>query len=249
MYRPPLITNFEFLRRMYRDIQNHPTKTLPQHICDGLRHYLQQSKHYSRLTDVMLQVKTQKLLSGNYDPDEPLDVFLYPPHDPYAYISPYTTIDALKTDLYIISDPIQTLYRTLVIHDLPTDVYTAIKDDGEIYTPTQLSFLDCGEPITVKADPSYIKDYLNNSGNSLRIDLTDANHLEMISRYKIVLLNLDKLHDLNIDTSPKPPVLSAFPDQDDAQVDPYDTLTTAYDDVDNPVTDEVLAELEKLTYD
>jgi transcriptional regulator with XRE-family HTH domain len=47
----------------------------------------------------------------------------------------------------------------------------------------------------------------------------------------------------------KEPVLSAFPDQDDAQVDPYDTLTTAYDDVDNPITDEVLAELEKLTYD
>ncbi len=249
MYKPPLITNYEFLTRIYKDLQKQSTNSLPQHICDGLRHYLQQSKHYTRLTDVMLQTKTISLLSGNYDPDEPIDVFLYPPHDPYAYISPYTVVDALTTNLYIISDPIQTLYRTLVIHDLPTDVYTAIKDDGTIYTPTQLSFLDCGEPIAVKADPSYIKDYLNNSGNSLRIDLTDANHLEMISRYKIVLLNLDKLHDLNIDTSPKPPVLSALSVQDDTQEGTYDTLTTAYDDVDNPVTDEVLAELEKLTYD
>lgn len=249
MYKPPLITNYEFLTRIYKDLQKQSTKPLPQHICDGLRHYLQQSKHFSRLTDVMLQTKTISLLSGNYAPDEPIDVFLYPPHDPYAFISPYTVVDALTQNFYILSDPIQTLYRTLVIHDLPTDVYTAIKDDGEIYTPTQLSFLDCGEPIAVKADPSYIKDYLNNSGNSLRVDLTDANHLEMISRYKIVLLNLDKLHDLNIDTSLKPPVLSAFPDQDDAQEGTYGTLTTAYDDVDNPVTDEVLAELEKLTYD
>lgn len=249
MYKPPLITNYEFLTRIYKDLQKQSTNSLPQHICDGLRHYLQQSKHYNRLTDVMLQTKTISLLSGNYDPDEPIDVFLYPPHDPYAFISPYTVVDALTTNLYIISDPIQTLYRTLVIHDLPTDVYTAIKDDGEIYTPTQLSFLDCGEPIAVKADPSYIKDYLNSAGNSLRIDLTDANHLEMISRYKIVLLNLDKLHDLNIDTSPKPPVLSALSVQDDTQEGTYNTLTTAYDDVDNPVTDEVLAELERLTYD
>lgn len=249
MYKPPLITNYEFLTRIYKDLQKQSTNSLPQHICDGLSHYLQQSKYYTRLTDVMLQTKTISLLSGNYDPDEPIDVFLYPPHDPYAFISPYTVVDALTTNLYIISDPIQTMYRTLVIHDLPTDVYTAIKDDGEIYTPTQLSFLDCGEPITVKADPSYIKDYLNSAGNSLRIDLTDANHLEMISRYKIVLLNLDKLHDLNIDTSPKPPVLSALSVQDDTQEGTYDTLTTAYDDIDNPVTDEVLAELEKLTYD
>ncbi len=249
MYKPPLITNYEFLTRIYKDLQKQSSKSLSQHVYDGLRHYLQQSKHYSRLTDVMLQTKTISLLSGQFDPDEPIDVFLYPPHDPYAYRSPYTVVDALTTDLFIISDPIQTLYRTLVIHDLPTDVYTAIKDDGTIYTPTQLSFLDCGEPITVKADPSYIKDYLNNSGNSLRIDLTDANHLEMISRYKIVLLNLDKLHDLNIDTSLKSPVLSALSVQDDTQEGTYDTLTTAYDDVDNPVTDEVLAELSKLTYD
>ena len=249
MYKPPLITNYEFLTRIYKDLQKQSTKPLSQHICDGLRHYLQQSKHYSRLTDVMLQTKTISLLSGNYDPDEPIDVFLYPPHDPYVYISPYTVVDALTTNLYIISDPVQTLYRTLIIHDLPTDVYTAIKDDGTIYTPTELSFLDCGEPITVKVDPSYIKDYLNNSGNSLRIDLTDANHLEMISRYKIVLLNLDKLHDLNIDTSPKPPVLSAFPDQDDTQVPAYDPQEPAYDDIENPITDELLAELNKITDD
>ena len=249
MYRPPLITNFEFLRRMYRDIQNHPTKTLPQHICDGLRHYLQQSKHYSRLTDVMLQTKTASLLSGQYDPDEPIDVFLYPPHDPYAYISPYTTIDALKTDLYIISDPVQTLYRTLIIHDLPTDVYTAIKDDGTIYTPTELSFLDCGEPITVKVDPAYIKDYLNCAGNSLRIDLTDANHLDIISMYNVILLNLDKLHDTPIDTSLKPPVLSALTVQDDTQVPAYDPQEPAYDDIENPITDELLAELNKITDD
>jgi len=201
------------------------------------------------MTDVMLQVKTQNLLSGQYDPDEPIDVFLYPPHDPYAYISPYTTIDALKTDLYIISDPVQTLYRTLIIHDLPTDVYTAITDDGVIYTPTELQFLDCGEPITVKVDPEYIKSYLNNSRNSLSIDLTDANHLELISRYNVIILNLDKLHDTPIDTSSKPPVLSALSVQDDTQEPAYDALETAYDDVENPITDELLAELNKLTND
>jgi len=190
----------------------------------------------------MLQTKTASLLSGQYDPDEPIDVFLYPPHDPYAYRSPYTTIDALKTDLYIISDPVQTLYRTLIIHDLPTDVYTAIKDDGTIYTPTELSFLDCGEPIDVKVNSPDIKNYLNNSRNSLSIDLTDANHLDIISMYNVILLNLDKLHDTPIDTSLKPPVLSALTVQDDLQ-------EPAYDDVENPITDEVLAELEKLTYD
>lgn len=249
MYRPPLITNFEFLRRMYRDIQNHPTKTLPQHICDGLRHYLQQSKYWSRLTDVMLQTKIQTLLSGQFAPDEPIDVFLYPPHDPYAYRSPYTVVDALTTNLYIVSDPIQSIYRTLVIHDLPTDVYTAITDDGTIYTPTELSFLDCGEPIDVKVNSPDIKNYLNNGGNSLRIDLAYANHLEMISRYKIVLLNLDKLHDTEIDTSSKPPVLSALTVQDDPQEPAYDALETAYDDIENPITDELLAELNKITDD
>jgi hypothetical protein len=242
MYKPPLITNYEFLTRIYKDLQKQSTKPLSQHICDGLRHYLQQSKYYTRLTDVMLQTKTISLLSGNYDPDEPIDVFLYPPHDPYAYISPYTTIDALTTNLYIVSDPIQTLYRTLIIHDLPTDVYTAITDDGTIYTPTELSFLDCGEPITVKVDPAYIKDYLNSAGNSLRIDLTDVNHLELISRYNVILLNLDKLHDATIDTSSKPPVLSAIPVQDDPQ-------EPAYGDVENPITDELLAELNKITDD
>ena len=249
MYRPPLLSNYEFLRRIYADLQKQPSKNLPQHIYDGLRHYLQQSKYFNRLTDVSLQTKMVTLLSGQYDPDEPIDVFLYPPHDPYAYRSPYTVVDALTTNLYIVSDPIQSIYRTLVIHDLPTDVYTAITDDGTIYTPTELSFLDCGEPITVKVDPAYIKDYLNCAGNSLRIDLTDANHLELISRYKIVLLNLDKLHDTPIDTSLKPPVLSALSVQDDTQVPAYDPQEPAYDDVDNPITDEVLAELEKLTYD
>jgi len=197
----------------------------------------------------MLQAKIQTLLSGQFAPDEPIDVFLYPPHDPYAYRSPYTVVDALTTNLYIVSDPIQSIYRTLVIHDLPTDVYTAITDDGVIYTPTELQFLDCGEPITVKVDPAYIKDYLNSAGNSLRIDLAYANHLEMISRYKIVLLNLDKLHDTEIDTSSKPPVLSAIPVQDDPQEPAYDPQEPAYDDIENPITDELLAELNKITDD
>lgn len=249
MYKPPLITNYEFLTRIYKDLQKQSTKPLSQHICDGLRHYLQQSKHYSRLTDVMLQTKTISLLSGNYDPDEPIDVFLYPPHDPYAYISPYTVVDALTTNLYIVSDPIQTLYRTLIIHDLPTDVYTAITDDGTIYTPTELSFLDCGEPIDVKVNSPDIKNYLNNGGNSLRIDLTDAKHLERISRYNVILLNLDKLHDTEIDTSSKPPVLSAIPVQDDPQEPAYDPQEPAYDDIENPITDELLAELNKITDD
>ena len=47
----------------------------------------------------------------------------------------------------------------------------------------------------------------------------------------------------------KEPVSSAIPVQDDPQEPAYDTLTTDYDDVENPITDELLAELNKITDD
>ena len=67
--------------------------------------------------------------------------------------------------------------------------------------------------------------------------------------YNVILLNLDKLHDTPIDTSLKPPVLSALTVQDDTQVPAYDPQEPAYDDIENPITDELLAELNKITDD
>lgn len=249
MYKPPLINNYELLYRVYRGLQDYPQETLPQHICDCLRHYLRPSKHYKRLTDDSLQLKTQNLLSGNYNPSEPIDVFLYPPHDPYAHISPYTTVDALKTALYLVSDPIQSLFRNLVIHDLTTDIFTAITDDGIIYRPMELSFLDYGEPMNIKTDSDNFKDYLNNANNSLTVDLTDAKHLALLSRYKIVLLNLDKLHDAPIDTSYKPPVASTQSISDDTLLMTDDNLLSVDDEVANPITDDLLAELNNVLND
>ena len=55
------------------------------------------------------------------------------------------------------------------------------------------------------------------------------------------------MHDAHIDTSSNR-LFYRHSTQDDTQDDPT-THLDAYDDVDNPVTDEVLAELEKLTYD
>lgn len=243
MYKPPLINNYDLLYRVYRGLQDYPQETLPNHIYGSLRHYLKQSKYFNRLTDDSLQFKTQNLLSGNYDPDEPIDVFLYPPHDPYAHISPYTTVDALKTALYLVSDPIQSLFRKLVIHDLATDIFTAITDDGTVYIPKELSFLDYGEPINIKTDSDNFKDYLNNANTSLPIDLTDAKHLALISKYNIVLLNLDKLHDAPIDTSYKPPVLSTQSILDDTGIMTDDNLLSVDDGVENPITDDLLAEL------
>lgn len=42
----------------------------------------------------------------------------------------------------------------------------------------------------------------------------------------------------------KEPVLSALTVQDDPQEPAYDALETAYDDIENPITDELLTELE-----
>lgn len=243
MYKPPLMSNYELLYRVYRGLQDYPQATLPQLICDCLRNYLRQSKYYNRLTDDSLQLKTQNLLSGQYNPDEPIDVFLYPPHDPYTYRNPYTIIDALKTALYLVSDPVQSLFRKLVIHDLATDIFTAITDDGTVYRPTELSFLDYGEPINIKTDSDSFRDCLNNANNSLPINLTDAEHLALISHYKIVLLNLDKLHDTDYDSTYRPPELSTQSTKDDTQTITDDNLLSVDDEVSNPITDDLLAEL------
>lgn len=235
MYKPPLITNYMLLYESYMAMRNYPKETLPQLICVRLQNYLRQSKYFNRLTDDALQTKTQNLLSGQYNPDEPIDVFLYPPHDPYTYRSPYTTVDVLKTALYLVSDPVQSLFRNFVIHDLVDGTYTVVTADGVVYRPTELSFLDYDEPISIKTDSDSFKDYLNNASNSIPIDLTDTQHLATAVYYKIVLLNLDKIHDAPIDPSYTPFVSTRYiTDDNDLSVD---------DTVANPITDDLLDEL------
>lgn len=244
MHRTPLIDNHAFLINIYRDLVEYPYKNLPQSVCDGLRHYLRQSKYFKRLTDDALQTKTQNLLSGNYAPDEPIDVFLYPPHDPYAYVNPYTPVDALKTAMYIITNPKIRADLQLLIHDLASNIFTVITNgEPRIYTPTHFILWLDGEPIRVGIEHEHFMSYLNDCSNSFKINMTDAKHLRIVSEFKIVLLNLDKIHNTDFDPIYKPPEPSNYTLPDDIPELTDDNDLSVDDEVANPITDDLLDEL------
>ena len=177
-------------------------------------------------------------------PSDPIDTFLYPPYDPYAYISPYTPVDALKTAMYIITNPRIRVDLQLLIHDLPSNTYTIITSgERRIFIPTNLVLWLDGEPIRVGTSHEHFNNYLNDCSNSTKIDLTDAKHLRIVSEFKIVLLNLDKIHDSDFDATYRPPVQSTQTPPDDLPDLTDDDLLSVDDEVRNPITDGLLAEL------
>ena len=240
---PRLLSNHDFITQVLRYYQTRIEPNYPQYLCYSLKQHLSQSKHADRLTDEILVSKTMQVLSGDYDPEEPVDFFLYPQGEAYEYPPNHTVADILTTDFYYIH-----YYRregrreTLIHHDKATDTYTQVRTK-----PHEVILLD-------KCTAQSILDYEDDVTHAQLLDLTQ-NHILFLLECGIILKNFDKrAKAIKIDPNyepkpyipPEPQPPKPLPESTVDYVDDLDEPDDDIDDLDPPVdivTEELMKEL------
>lgn len=235
-------TNLELMIEALQSYNPKRETNFTQYIYEGLKYYLKKSKHLEHLTDELLLSQTLKVLSGDYDPNAPIDLFLHPVD--------HIAIDILTCDFYAQYGFIDRR-RGLIIHDKTTDTYT------QLLTNPFTTY-----PITNKSALSMINsEGYPNSAVPLNIRRPDEAHF--IASCGVVLKNFDKLTpkikiDPNYQTQLIPaPTVPLEPRPKPAPLPPSSTVITDeplptinenidFDGIEHTITDELLAELKEL---
>lgn len=238
---PRLLNNHDFITLALSQYNARAETNYPQYLCFYLKLHLKKSKHFDRLTDDLLVSKTLQVLSGDYDPEEPVDFFLYPQGEAYEYPPNYTLADVLTTDFYYIFNHRREGRReTLILHDKATDTYTQVRTE-----PHEVVLLD-------KDRAQSILDYESDMVYVQLLELT-RNHTQFLLECGIILKNFDKKAKA-IKIDPKyepvpytPPETHPLPESTVEYVDDLDDPDDDLDDLDPPadiVTDELIKELD-----
>lgn len=247
---PRLPNNHDVITRALRQYNAKAEPNYPQYLCFFLRIHLKQSKYYDRLTDDLLVTKTLQVLSGDYDPLEPIDFFLYPQG---GHSSRHLAVDVLTTDFYRIQKyypddkrSMTTLRDTdergmvLLLHDKETDTYTQVNAN-----PFETLWVE-------KSVALYLLDYLNENAFVTKLDLKHQSNILFLLECGIILKNFDKrAKAIKIDPNyvpkpyipPEPQPPKPLPESTVEYVDDLDEPNDDLDDSDSPievVTDELL---------